>query len=67
MLEPLRHILDRSTIVLASASPRRKEILQNILKLDIHIRPSNAEENLDKKLYDGKPFDYTMVTAALKS
>ena len=67
MLEPLRHILDRSTIVLASASPRRKEILQNILKLDIHIRPSNAEENLDKKLYDGKPFDYTMDTAALKS
>ena len=67
MLEPLRHILDKSKIVLASQSPRRREILQNILGLDLIIRPSHAEENLDKSKYEGKPFSYTQDTAALKT
>ena len=67
MLEPLRHILDKSAIVLASQSPRRREVLQNIGKLNIIIRPSNAEENLEKSKYEGKPFNYTMDTAALKT
>ena len=67
MLEPLRHILDKSKIVLASQSPRRKEILQNILGLDFIVRPSHAEENLDKSKYEGKPFNYTQDTAALKT
>ena len=67
MLEPLRHILDRSAIVLASQSPRRREVLQNIGKLNIIIRPSNAEENLEKSKYEAKSFNYTMDTAALKT
>ena len=67
MLEPLRHILDKSAIVLASQSPRRREVLQNIGKLNIIIRPSDAEENLEKYKYEGKPFNYTMDTAALKT
>ena len=66
MLEPLRHILDKSIIVLASGSPRRKEILTNI-GLSFIVQPSNVEENLDKSKYDGKPFNYTMDTAALKT
>ena len=66
MLEPLRHILDKSTIVLASQSPRRKQILTN-LGLNLVIKPSHAEENLDKSLYVGKPFEYTKDTAALKT
>ena len=66
MLEPLRYILDKSTIVLASASPRRREILTN-QGLSFVVRPSHVEENLDKNNYQGKPFDYTVDTAALKA
>jgi len=66
MLEPLRYILEKSTIVLASASPRRREILDN-QGLTFVVRPSNVEENLDKNNYKGKPFDYTVDTAALKA
>ena len=66
MLEPLRHILDKSTVVLASASPRRREILSN-QGLKFLVRPSNVEENLDKNNYQGRPFDYTVDTAALKA
>ena len=66
MLEPLRYILDKSTVVLASASPRRREILSN-QGLTFLVRPSNVEENLDKNNYQGRPFDYTVDTAALKA
>ena len=66
MLEPLRFILDKSTIVLASASPRRKEILTN-QGLSFVVRPSNVKEDLDKSKYQGKPFDYSVDTAALKA
>ena len=31
------------------------------------MRPSHVEENLDKNNYQGKPFDYTVDTAALKA
>ena len=50
MLEPLRFILDKSTVVLASASPRRREILTN-QGLKFLVRPSNVEEDLDKDSY----------------
>ena len=66
MLEPLRFILDKSTVVLASASPRRREILTN-QGLKFLVRPSNVEEDLDKDSYQGRPFDYTVDTAALKA
>lgn len=66
MLEPLRYILDKCTIVLASASPRRREILTN-QGLSFVVRPSHVDENLDKNMYQGRPFDYTMDTAALKA
>ena len=37
-------------IYLASASPRRKEILENI-NLPIEILPSDVDENLDKEAF----------------
>ena len=66
MLEPIRHILDKTTIILASASPRRKEILQNI-GLKFIVQPSTIDENLTKSDYYGRPFDYTVDTAELKA
>jgi hypothetical protein len=33
MLEPLKHVLQAERIILASASPRRKEVLKNIVSL----------------------------------
>ena len=39
-----------SLLYSASASPRRKEILENI-RLPIEILPSDVEENLDKEEY----------------
>jgi len=66
MLEPMRHILDKTTIILASQSPRRKEIFQN-LGLKFIVKPSTVEENLEKTKYIGRPFDYTVDTAGLKA
>ena len=66
MLEPVRHILNKTTIILASASPRRKEIFEN-LGLNFTVKPSTVDENLKKSEYVGKPFKYTVDTAALKA
>ena len=35
--------------------------------LEFLVRPSNVEEDLDKDNYQGRPFDYTVDTAALKA
>jgi len=68
MLEPLRAVLSSHRIILASASPRRREILANALpNFDIEIRPSNAEENLDKATYRSNPWKYAEDTAELKA
>ncbi len=62
----MREILARTRIILASASPRRKEILKNI-GLNIEIVPSLVEENLDKAAYAGRPEDFVIDTAELKA
>lgn len=41
--------MENQTFILASASPRRKEILQSI-GIDTIILPSNAEENMDQHI-----------------
>jgi len=51
--------------VLASNSPRRKEILSNILGLKVRIVPSTFEENLDKSKFG--PQDYVKENARQKS
>ncbi|KAM3957704.1 dTTP/UTP pyrophosphatase-like [Aphomia sociella] len=46
MLQPVMHILKNKNIVLASGSPRRKELIENI-GLKVTLCPSTFEENLD--------------------
>ena len=65
MLEPLKYTLSKTRVILASASPRRKDIFHS-LGLDVEIKPSNAEENLDKKSYKGNPWQYAVDTSQLK-
>jgi len=68
MLEPILHILSSKRIVLASSSPRRKEIFsQSCPNLKIEIVPSNAEENLDESRYNDKPWAFAEDTAMLKA
>ena len=66
MLEPLKYILDNSKVILGSASPRRKEIMETLGVAAI-VMPSGVEENLDKGDYVGRPFDYSVDTAELKA
>jgi len=53
-------------IVLASGSPRRKNILEK-LGFPIQIEPSSFEENLDKSLYVGVPDQYAIDNARFKA
>ena len=56
--------LAQHRIVLASASPRRKELLQQIgLRFEVHV--SSFEENLDKSRYT--PAHYVLETARHKA
>lgn len=65
MLEPLKHILAQQRIILCSASPRRKELLDQIgLKFEIH--PSNFEESLDKSSFN-HPSSYVKENAKQKA
>ncbi|XP_013178730.1 PREDICTED: septum formation protein Maf [Papilio xuthus] len=50
MLEPVMHILKQKNIILASGSPRRKELIENI-GLKVSLCPSLFEENLDPKSF----------------
>eukprot|EP00105_Crassostrea_gigas_P003926 XP_011416962.1 PREDICTED: N-acetylserotonin O-methyltransferase-like protein [Crassostrea gigas] len=64
MLQPILHQLNSTRIVLASSSPRRKQILGNInLKFD--TAKSNFEENLDKSSFSS-PIEYVRETARQK-
>ncbi|CAF0760549.1 unnamed protein product [Brachionus calyciflorus] len=65
MLGPINHILKNRNIVLASGSPRRKEILEKNLGLNIQIIPSTFPENLDKSKYE--PASYVMENSRLKA
>lgn len=45
MLHPIRHLLSAKRIVLASGSPRRQELVQN-MGIEAELCPSTFEENL---------------------
>ena len=63
----LRHLasLNNTSIVLASGSPRRKEILSNI-GVVFNVVKSKFEEDLDKQNYDGAAA-YAQATAWMKA
>ncbi|XP_072039936.1 probable bifunctional dTTP/UTP pyrophosphatase/methyltransferase protein [Amphiura filiformis] len=65
MLQPILHKLSTQRIVLASGSPRRKQILANI-GLKFEVVPSTFEENLDESSFD-TPQDYARETALRKT
>eukprot|EP01104_Vermistella_antarctica_P011388 TRINITY_DN3172_c0_g1_i1.p1 TRINITY_DN3172_c0_g1~~TRINITY_DN3172_c0_g1_i1.p1 ORF type:complete len:232 (+),score=43.65 TRINITY_DN3172_c0_g1_i1:336-1031(+) len=52
-------------IVLASGSPRRKELLEQ-LGLSFDVVPSTFAENLDKSLFQDTPWEYPVETAYRK-
>ncbi|CAM6088927.1 unnamed protein product [Calypogeia fissa] len=58
-------LLSKKYIVLASASPRRAELIQG-LGLKAAIIPSTFEENLDKSTFSS-PGDYALATAKHKA
>jgi len=65
MLEPIRHILLKQRNVLASGSPRRREILASI-GLPMDIVPSNFLENLEKESFS-HPCEYVKENAKQKA
>lgn len=62
---PALLLLRNKRVILASASPRRKQLLSQIGLTNLEILPSNFEENLPK---DGiSPFEYVLATATGKA
>ena len=68
MLEPLAAALSAShRVVLASGSPRRREILSNGSSLAFEVVPSTADENLARAAFAQRPWAYAEQTALLKA
>jgi septum formation protein len=65
MLEPIRHILLKQRNILASGSPRRREILASV-GLPVDIITSNFIENLSKDSFS-HPCEYVKETAKQKA
>ncbi|PNS17261.1 Maf-like protein [Sphaceloma murrayae] len=61
---PALEMLKGKRVILASASPRRKQLLAQIGLTDLEIIPSNAPEDLSKTL---APFEYVLQTAESKA
>ncbi|XP_045511562.1 dTTP/UTP pyrophosphatase [Colias croceus] len=64
MLQPVMHVLKQKSIILASGSPRRKELIENI-GLKVGLCPSLFEENLDPKSFKNMS-DFVEETALQK-
>ena len=60
---PALTLLRNSRVILASASPRRKQLLAQIGLTNLEIIPSKFEENLTKT----SPFEYVLATATQKA
>ncbi|KAF6226475.1 hypothetical protein HO133_009341 [Letharia lupina] len=61
---PLINTLRDRRVILASASPRRKQLLAQIGLTKLEIKPSTLPENLPKSL---APFEYVLQTATQKA
>lgn len=61
---PALLLLRNKRVILASASPRRRQLLSQIGLTNLEIIPSNFAENLPKTL---APFEYVLSTATQKA
>lgn len=61
---PALTLLRNRRVILASASPRRKQLLGQIGLTNLEIIPSNFAENLPKTL---TPYEYVLATASAKA
>ncbi|KAK4989609.1 hypothetical protein LTR66_003946 [Elasticomyces elasticus] len=61
---PALNMIRGRRVILASASPRRKQLLAQIGLTDIEIIPSTAPENFPKSF---TPFEYVLQTASQKA
>lgn len=61
---PALLLLREKRVILASASPRRKQLLAQIGLTNLEVIPSQFEENLPKSL---SPFEYVLATATQKA
>ncbi|KAH7326463.1 inosine triphosphate pyrophosphatase-like protein [Stachybotrys elegans] len=61
---PIIKHLNSKRVILASASPRRKALLQQMGLTNLEILPSTKPEDLDKNTYG--PFEYVAATARQK-
>lgn len=62
---PALLLLRNKRVILASASPRRKQLLSQIGLTNLEIIPSHFEENLSKEGIS--PFEYVLATATGKA
>lgn len=65
MLEPIRHILSKQRNILASGSPRRRELLE-LIGLKAEVISSGFDENLDKESFS-HPCEYVKENAKQKA
>ncbi|TXT11028.1 hypothetical protein VHUM_01779 [Vanrija humicola] len=63
---PIFDKLKNKRVVLASSSPRRKDILENI-GFKPEIVPSTFDEDLPKSMFEGRLADYPVATAGEKA
>ncbi|TPX17249.1 uncharacterized protein E0L32_003367 [Thyridium curvatum] len=61
---PILNYIKSHRVILASASPRRRELLARVGLTGLEIRPSAKPENLSKAQYG--PFEYVSATARQK-
>ncbi|KAK5109941.1 hypothetical protein LTR62_006430 [Meristemomyces frigidus] len=61
---PALNMIRNKRVILASASPRRRQLLAQIGLTDLEIIPSTLPENQDKSL---PPFEYVLATAEQKA
>lgn len=65
--DPVGRLLSGKRVVLASASARRKEILEECLGwTGFEVLPSTFEETLSHFEYEGREIEYPVETAAHK-
>lgn len=65
--DPVGNVLSGKRVILASASERRREILEECLGWKgFEVLPSTFEETLDHAEYEGRELEYPVDTAAQK-